>query len=130
MMQLFLYFPTLPECMKNAVSLYATGLIDVWTKAFGAAHVITRRSVKIKLDKLVCEYYNHVYSVLHRKNTKHDVPGKSKSARQLNKEWKKKIGMKPDVLNGDILDIGKGMEGLKSEELEFYIDPKTTCKVE
>ena len=90
------------ECMKNAVSLYATGLIDVWTKTFGAAHVITRRSVKIKLDKL-CEYYNDVYSVLHRKNTKHDVSGKSKSGRQLNKEWKKKIAMKPDVLNGDIL---------------------------
>ena len=61
--------------------------------------------MKIKLDKLVCEYYNHVCSVLYRKNTKHNVPGKSKSARQLNKEGEKKIAMKPDVLK--ILNIGK-----------------------
>ena len=41
---------------------------------------------------------------------------------------KKKIEMKPGVLNGDILDIGKGMERLKGDELEFYIDQKTTRK--
>ena len=112
----------------NMAQSLVSVLIDVWTKAFGAADGITRRSVKIRLDKLVREHYNHVYSVLHRKNTKHDVSGKSKPARQLNKERKKKIEMKPGVLNGDILDIGKGMEGLKGDELEFYIDQKTTRK--
>ena len=32
-----------------------------WIKAFGEPNIITKKSVKLKLEKLIENYYNHIY---------------------------------------------------------------------
>ena len=45
----------------DANNSYGNALICQWIKAFGEPHVITKKSVKLKLEKLVENYYSHVY---------------------------------------------------------------------
>ena len=106
--------------MNKVIFLYTKTLLNVWTKAFGFGHAITRKNVEKRLEKVVKSYYNSVYAVVHsRKNN-------VKSLRILNKEGKAKVFIQPDITNGDLLDIGKGMDSLTGDEKRFYIDQKTS----
>ena len=73
-----------------------------------------------RLENVVKSYYNSVYAVHSRKNN-------VKSLRILNKEWKAKVFIQPDITNGDLLDIGKDMDSLTGDEKRFYIEQKTSC---
>ena len=71
--------------MKSTINSYANELILIWIKAFGKAHVITKRAVTKKLEKLVKSYYNHVYNKSHRSKPKaSSAKTEPKSIRQLN----------------------------------------------
>ena len=59
--------------MKETIKTYSKSLIDVWEKAFGPSHVLTIKSIMSKIEKLVTNYFNNVYSVFNRKSAKHEV---------------------------------------------------------
>ena len=46
---------------NDAVNGYICALINQWKKVFGENHAITRKSVKMKLEKIVKSYYVDVY---------------------------------------------------------------------
>ena len=46
---------------NDAINVYICTLISQWKKTFGENHVITRKSVKMKLVKIVKSYYADVY---------------------------------------------------------------------
>ena len=105
--------------MNKVIVLYTNTLLNVWTKAFGFGHTITRKNVIKRLEKVVKSYYNSVYAAHSRKNN-------VKSLGILKKEWKAKVFIQPDITNGDLLDIGKDMGSLTGDEERFYIDQKTS----
>ena len=47
---------------NSAINSYVTAVINQWIKAFGEDFVITRKSVKTKLEKLISSYYSNVYN--------------------------------------------------------------------
>ena len=54
---------------NETLNMYSKALIEQWIKAFGIEHVITCRSVMKKLEKLVDNFYNHVYKGNYKPNT-------------------------------------------------------------
>ena len=46
---------------NDAINVYICTLISQWKKKFGENHVTTRKSVKMKLVKIVKSYYADVY---------------------------------------------------------------------
>ena len=44
------------------MSAYAAELCALWAKSFGEEHVMTRKSVMAKLEKIATDYYNTVYN--------------------------------------------------------------------
>ena len=96
--------------MNNAINQYVLALTDVWIKAFGHGHVITRKTIANRLNKAAKSYYNQVYLAFHRKSEKHKQTElrNVKPIRHLNKEWKGMFVMKDKgVTYGDLFDIGK-----------------------
>ena len=104
--------------IKKTIHAYAMSLINVWVKAFGQGHVMSRNGITKKLQKLVDSYWSDVYSKAHRKEGK----GKTKdvstfmSIRHLNKNRRTKALNKTGLSNGSLLDIGSKMESLTSAE--------------
>ena len=75
--------------MKETINTYALALIAIWEKSFGNKHVMSRKSVVGRLEKLVLNYYNKVYNNANRTSVKYKgEERKPASMRQLNKEWK------------------------------------------
>ena len=77
--------------MKKAVNGYANSLIEIWEKSFTSKHVLRRKAVVERIEKLVALYYNKVYNVANRSSKKHsyDTSSPPKSIRVINTEWKK-----------------------------------------
>ena len=46
---------------NDTINGYICALINQWNKPFGEDHVITRKPVKMKLEKIVKSYYVDVY---------------------------------------------------------------------
>ena len=119
--------------MKKTIHAYAMSLINIWVKAFGQSHVMSRNAITKKLQKLGDSYWNDVYSKAHRKKGK----GKTKdvstfmSIRHFNKNWRTKALNKTGLSNGSLLDIGSKMESLTSAEKIFYEDQKSEkeCRI-
>ena len=112
--------------MKETIKTYSKSLIDVWEKAFGPSHVLTIKSIMSKVEKLVTNYFNNVYSVFNRKSAKHEGETfQPKSIRTLNRQWKttsieyRCVGVFP---TSSLFDIGSNMESLKGSEKVFYHD--------
>ena len=75
--------------MKETINKNAVALIGLWEKSFGHKHVMSRKSVVGRLEKLALNYYNKVYNITNRSSVKNkDEARKSTSIRQLNKQWK------------------------------------------
>ena len=77
-----------------------------------------------KIEKLVTNYFNNVYSVFNRKSAKHEGETfQPKSIRTLNRQWKttsteyRCVGVFPI---SSLFDIGSNMESLKGSEKVFY----------
>ena len=110
----------------------------MWTKSFGADHVIPITSVKKKLEAITKAYFNRVYSATHRKKPKNAGETiKNVSLRMQNKIWRNsplcisdssgkrgrvKKANNSDKTNNHLLDIGKDMDTLKGREEIFYKD--------
>ena len=58
---------------NDAINSYVTALILQWQKASGSDHVLTKKSVKTKLEKTISSYYTNVYNKGHRKKSKHPL---------------------------------------------------------
>ena len=72
--------------MKETIHKYAVALIGLWEKSFGYKHVMSRKSVVGRLEKLALNYYNEVYNIANRSSMKKkDEVRKSTSIQQLNK---------------------------------------------
>ena len=56
--------------MKTVVNQYTTALISQWVKSFGSNHVLSRPTVKKRLEKLISTYHNKVYIKSHRSTGK------------------------------------------------------------
>ena len=56
--------------MSTTVDAYTDALVGIWLKAFGEEHVLTRRAMKMKVEKLVNYYYHNVYVEAHRTKPK------------------------------------------------------------
>ena len=115
--------------MKETIRYYSKRLIEVWGKAFGPSHVLTIKSVMSKIEKLVTDYFNKVYSVFSRKSAKHEGETfQPKSLRTLNRQWKttsieyRCVGVFPIC---SLFDIGSNMESLEGSEKVFYHDQKS-----
>ena len=86
--------------MKETIHKYAVALIGLWEKSFGYNHVMSRKSVVGRLEKLALNYYNKVYNIANRSSVKNKGEvGKPTSIRlsyinifsifiKLNKQWK------------------------------------------
>ena len=63
---------TKPESakMKETIHKYAVALIGLWEKSFGYKHVMSRKSVVGRLEKLALNYYNKVYNIANRSSVK------------------------------------------------------------
>ena len=116
--------------MNDTINRYANALIEIWVKSFGTNHVMSRRGVVMRLEKLVQLYYTKVYNISNWKSVKNkggQLP--PSSIRSLNKQWKttsiefRLAGVFP--INS-LLDIGKGQKSLKGAEKVFYRDQKTS----
>ena len=55
------------EKMNTEISNYSKMLIDLWCKSFGKGHNLSLTSVKLRLTKLINEYYKEVYVKAHQK---------------------------------------------------------------
>lgn len=110
--------------MADSINAYVTSLIEVWSKAFGSEHVQCRRTVKEKIQIIVCHYYNNVYVEHTRtKPKKKNMVFVKKSIRQLNREWMNKkipITKKQPVPIDQLFDIGINMDKLDGDEKIFY----------
>ena len=112
------------EKMNTEISNYSKMLIDLWCKSFGKGHNLSLTSVKLRLTKLINEYYKEVYVKAHRKTKKHTencscaaCTSGIRSQRQLERRWKMK--------NNELFDIGCKMDELKGDEKQFYEDQKS-----
>ena len=47
---------------QETIHAYGNVLIEIWQKSFGAKHVMTRRSVEMKLKRVAKDYYNKVHN--------------------------------------------------------------------
>ena len=117
------------EKMKKCINIYATSLIDQWTKAFGEGFTLASSNVHKRITDIVLNYYSRVYTEQFRtKSKKKGVPFVKKSMRQLNKDWKQssmtvtKHRIKTVIPNDSLLDIGVNMDTLTGDELIFYKD--------
>ena len=110
--------------MKRTIHAYYVALVNVWTKSFSKDHVMTRRAIITKLEKLVGNYYTQVYKKAHMKQGD-GRDGEGKSIRQLNKIWRCNVMNKLGATNDTLLDIGKNMEMLIGDEKLFYEDQKS-----
>ena len=117
------------EKMKNCISSYVNALIDTWTKAFGDAHVMDRRTITDKVKQVINHYKIHVYNEKNcTKPKKKGTVFLKKSIRILNQEWRQmsmKVteNRKPmSVPINDLLNCGKDMDSLTGIKKDFYID--------
>ena len=112
--------------MKLCIQAYVTALIDIWTKSFGIEHILTCGCVTKRVERLVTNYYNNVYSESHCKQPK--KKGSTfvkKSIRQLNWSWREKslpLSKKREITIDSLLDIGKDMDKTIGNEKIFYED--------
>ena len=75
--------------MKETIHKYAVALIGLWEKSFGYKHMMSRKSVVGRLEKLALNYYNEVYNIANRSSMKKKGEvRKSTSIQQPNKQWK------------------------------------------
>ena len=65
--------------MGNVSNQYALALMNVWGKSFGSDHVMCRRTVTVKLMKVIKNYFNQVYNKHHRKSRKKKKVGEVKA---------------------------------------------------
>ena len=109
--------------MNDTINRYANALIEIWVKSFGTNHVMSRRGVVMRLEKLVQLYYTKVYNISNRKSVKNkgdQLP--PSSIRSLNKQWKttavefRLAGVFP--INS-LLDIGKDQKSFKGRRESF-----------
>ena len=115
--------------MKEAIFHYAAALMNMWEKAFTLKHVMSRRSVTIKLEKLVDEYYRLVYNKGHRSTSKYSGEDfHVQTIRVLNRKWRLTVNEKTGQNNDSLFDIGRNMltgdDKLKGKEKDFYEDQK------
>ena len=57
--------------MKKVINNYASRLFDVWEKSFSSKHVLRRKSVVERIEKLVSLCYTKVYNVANLTSKKH-----------------------------------------------------------
>ena len=57
--------------MKDTINKYTNTLIEIWEKSFGSKHVMRRKAVVGRLEKLALNYYNKVYNIANR--TEHNI---------------------------------------------------------
>ena len=69
--------------MTHVIHQYLA-LINIWQKAFGSQHVMSIRTVKSKLHKIVKDYFNKVYNKHHRKSKKKKTEAANEAKRQNN----------------------------------------------
>ena len=50
---------------EKCTDLLLLNLVELWVKSFRADHVMTKKSVMAKLEKLVNSYFNKVYKRAH-----------------------------------------------------------------
>ena len=108
---------------QNALHAYQLALVDTWTKAFGTGHVMSRRGIINKLEKVCDRYYNEVYTKCNRKKPKHaneSIP----SIRSQNRLWRSKIINNTGDTNASLFNIGVDMDKLEGAEKVFYEDQK------
>ena len=75
--------------MKETIHKYAVALIGLWEKSFGYNHVMSRKSVVGRLEKLALNYCNKVYNIANRSSVKNKGKvRKPTSIQQLNRQWK------------------------------------------
>ena len=95
-----------------------------------ADHVMTKKSVMAKLEKLVNSYFNKVYKRAHMKKEDGRL-GAGMSMRQLNsvrkiiistvfQKWRSDQWDKSGATNDSLFDIGRDMESLTGDEALFY----------
>ena len=122
--------------MRKAINGYANSLIDMWERSFTSKHVLRRKSVVKRIEKLVSLYYNKVYNVANRSAKKHsyDASSPPTSIRAINKEWKKtsiefNVNRRKIALPiTSLFDIIKDKEKLTGAEKVFYHDQDTARK--
>ena len=108
--------------MKRAINDHSKFLIDIWTIAFGCGHTLSLNAVKNRMLKLVKDYFNNVYTRLHRKTIKHSDSNDCTCKECLTNETKRLITHKWKVDNDVLFDIGVDMNSLVGDEKMFYED--------
>ena len=71
--------------MNDAINSYVTALILQWQKVFVSNHVLTRKSLKSKLEKTINSYYTNVHNKAYRKKNKHPLKTETVSAITIQK---------------------------------------------
>ena len=104
--------------MNDVVQQYTKALMDMWSRSFTEQYVMSRKTVKDKLLRLIKKYYTQVYNKCHRKVDKKGGKEKAKvdSLRRLDKIWR--------LENDALLDIGRNMDLLTGNEKQFYEDQR------
>ena len=75
--------------MKEAINSYFNSLIEIWENSFTGNHVLRRKAVVARLEKLVSSYYNKVYNVANCMPSKHESDTThQKSIQSINKQQK------------------------------------------
>ena len=106
---------------QNTIHAYYLALVETWTKAFGTGHVMSRKGITNKLEKLCDNYCNKVYNKNLRQKPKHkSIP----SLRPLNKSWRAKVINKNGDTNASLFNIGTDMDSQEGAEKMFFEDQK------
>ena len=91
---------------QEAVSSYATGLISIWTRAFGEENIASRKTVKTRLVSHTKTYHNAVYGSKNKEK---------KTKRQRIREWRNENN---NIF--DILKLGINVSQFDEYERQFY----------
>ena len=111
--------------MTSTIFAYVKALIDGWIKSVGEEHVLGRKAVGVKVERVVEHYYNHVYVEAHRtKPKKKGMVFEKKSIRTLNKCWRHMTFAKTRIKVDSLFDICKDTHLLAETGKVLYEDQK------
>ena len=121
--------------MKDTINKYTNTLIEIWEKSFGSKHVMRRKAVVGRLEKLALNYYNKVYNIANRTSVKHKGDkAESTLIRRLNKQWKTtsiEYRLQGVFQINSLFDVVVDEKSLEGAEKVFYQDQRTAriCRV-
>ena len=81
------------QLRKDAISSIVLSLINLWTKAFGAEYIQTRKTVRKNIVKLMQDYHNSVIYPKYKSE---------KTERELIREWRSRNHVMFPILRADV----------------------------